>query len=186
MQRRHFRLTALASSLAFSTLAVLPLASQASAATAAAATSARPVAARAVAAPAAPTPRTVCLKNAPSQCADVKDSSNTIGTRVWLYAKSGAKDDLWLEIPYDCVIAGNNCFQLQDAQDPRLCMAADGAHGAEVTLQACEDDGSWYNQGGNKLGNGAYGQAGDLAANGSATKDYVYANNGATWLQWTW
>lgn len=128
---------------------------------------------------------TVCLTNASTQCADVKDSSDTAGTRIWLYAKSGAKDDKWIEASNPSCGAGVTCFYLEDAQNTSLCLAATGTNGAEVKLEHCNDSGSWYNEGANELGNGAYGAAGNLIANGSATKDYLYASRTGNWHQWT-
>jgi hypothetical protein len=54
-----------------------------------------------------------------------------------------------------------------------------------VKLEHCNDSGSWYNEGANKLGNGFYGANGNLIANGSASKDYLYASRTGNWHQWT-
>jgi hypothetical protein len=140
----------------------------------------------AVTAPATPTPRTVCLTNASTQCADVKDSNDTAGTRVWLYDKSQANDDKWIEVANPSCFIGAGCIYFEDAQNTSLCMSATGTGGAYVELENCEDRGSWYNEGSNILGNGFYGAAGNLGANGSASKDYVRALNNAAWHQWNW
>lgn len=129
---------------------------------------------------------TVCLTNASTQCADVRDSSDTAGTRVWLYAKSGAKDDKWIEVSdANCAVGLTSCFYLEDAQNTSLCLAATGTGGAEIQLVRCNDTGAWYNEGGNVLGNGFYGANANLIANGSATKDYLFAKRTGNWHQWT-
>jgi hypothetical protein len=128
---------------------------------------------------------TVCLTNASTQCADVRDSSNTVGTRIWLYAKSGAKDDKWIEAPDAGCAVAVACFYLEDAQNTSLCLATTGTGGAEIKLERCNDSGAWYNEGSNKLGNGFYGANATLITNGSATKDYLYANRTGNWHQWS-
>lgn len=125
---------------------------------------------------------TVCLTNASTQCADVKDSSNTAGTRIWLY--HSGNDDHWLVVQSQCDEIGLACFFIEDAVKPGLCMAATAGMGGEVKLEKCNDSGAWYNEGGNVLGNGFFGANGNLIANGSASKDFLYANRTGNWRQW--
>ncbi|HEY1616562.1 MAG TPA: hypothetical protein VGG25_03040 [Streptosporangiaceae bacterium] len=129
---------------------------------------------------------TVCLTNASTQCADVKDDSNTAGTRIWLYDKSDANSYKWVEASDSGCDAGVACFYLEDAQNTNLCLTATGTDGAEVKLENCNDAGSWYNEGANELGNGAYGANATLITNGSANEDYLYASRTGNWHQWNW
>jgi hypothetical protein len=127
---------------------------------------------------------TVCLKNASTQCADVKDSNNTSGTRIWLYPKSGANDYHWLYVGDPSCNPGA-CFYLKDAQKSALCLTATGANGARVELENCGEAGSWYNEGGNEQGNAFYGANATLITNASTTEYYLYANRTGAWRQWT-
>ena len=127
---------------------------------------------------------TVCLTNAPSQCADVKDSADTSGTRIWLYSRSDANDYHWIEVSTGCV-AGSSCFYLEDAQNTSLCLSATGTNGAQIQLRNCNETGAWYDEGGNELGNGFYGAAATLITNGSASKDYLFGSRTGNWHQWT-
>lgn len=126
----------------------------------------------------------VCLTNAPTQCADVKNDNNTAGTRIWLYPKSQGKSNQWILVSNPNCGAGAACNYFQDAANTNLCMTAMGTGGANVELQNCDDAGSWYNEGGNLLGNGAFGERGNLEANSSATGYYLYANEAGNWHQW--
>lgn len=174
MQRCRFRLPILAASVVFSALTVLALASPASAGTSSQTASRRAVTV------------TVCLKNASTQCADVMDSHNTSGTRIWLYPKSRAKDYHWDYVSNPNCTAGVVCFYLKDAQATSLCLAATGTNGARVELRKCGDNGSWYNEGGNELGNGFYGANATLITNSDKTGYFLYANRTGNWRQWTY
>src|ERR1700761_7865617 len=72
-------------------------------------------------------PVKVCLENAETQCADVKDSSNTANTRVWLY--HNGNDDKWLKVlDTECIGAGlEDCYFLEDAENTSLCLSATGS-----------------------------------------------------------
>jgi hypothetical protein len=126
---------------------------------------------------------TVCLKNAPKWCADVRNNSNTAGTRIWLW--SNGSDDKWIETTNVSCVAGV-CFNLEDAQNTSLCLTATGTNGAEIKLEKCNNAGSWYNEGGNMLGNGFYGANGSLIANAAGQGDYLYSSRTGAWHQWSW
>ena len=130
-------------------------------------------------------PVKVCLENAETQCADVKDSSNTANTRVWLY--HNGNDDKWLKVlDTECIGAGlEDCYFLEDAENTSLCLSATGSFGADIELRNCSDTGAWFAHG-DELGNGDYGANGNLVANGDASKDYLYANRTGNWSKWDW
>ena len=75
----------------------------------------------------------------------------------------------------------------EDAQKPTLCLSATGAFGAHIALETCGDKGSWYNQGGGLLGNGWYGESGDMDTQGVGSGYYLYAVDsldGGKYLTW--
>lgn len=124
---------------------------------------------------------TVCLTNAPGQCADVKDAHDVAGNPIWLW--HNGNDYHWLEVTHQCGI-GKTCFFLEDARAPGLCLTAVGTNGTRTKLENCSDAGSWFNEGGNRLGNGFYGASGSLMTNGSANGYYLSAAFTGTWHQW--
>ena len=86
---------------------------------------------------------TICLTNAPSFCADVKNSVNTSGQPIWLYRpQDGAKDYHWIEVSVPCgdtvcLCPVSNCVEFEDAQNINLCLAASPT-GSSVELIGCE------------------------------------------------
>lgn len=98
---------------------------------------------------------TICLTYASSYCADVKDGQNVSGQPIWLYEASGSRDYHWILITGVSCVAGTGCYNFEDAQDTSLCLST--TVGREIELGTCGGRGSWYSEGGNLLGNGAYG-----------------------------
>ena len=127
---------------------------------------------------------TVCIHNKglTGWCADVYDNHNTAGTRIWLW--HNGSDDQWVVAAHQCAAIGLTCFALEDAQSRGLCMAATGTGGAPIELERCTDDGAWYNQGRDYLGNGFYGAAGDLDAQAAGQGQYLYAYSNGNYLAW--
>jgi hypothetical protein len=127
---------------------------------------------------------TVCLHNSrlTGWCADVYNNHNTAGTRIWLW--HNGSDDKWVVAATQCALTGMICFALEDAQSRGLCLTATGTGGAPIELERCNDRGTWYNQGGNELGNGFYGAAGDLDAQAAGQGQYLYAYRNGNYLTW--
>lgn len=90
--------------------------------------------------PAVPPQRVkLCLANASSFCADVKNSVNQSGTPIWLYRPStGAKDYLWYYERPTCGVACipecsvTVCVAFVDVQNTNLCLAASQSQGTEL------------------------------------------------------
>jgi hypothetical protein len=80
---------------------------------------------------------TIRLTNAPSYCADVKNSVNKAGTTIWLYKCSQGKSEHWLEIGGRAcgVQQPNLCTEFIDARNTSLCLAMSSSH--KVVLQGC-------------------------------------------------
>jgi hypothetical protein len=138
------------------------------------------------AAPKAPAVQvTLCLTNSSSYCADVKDSDNVSGQPIWLY-QSG-NDDHWIMISGVTCTAGSNCFKFEDAQNTSLCLST--TVGRAIELGTCGDRGSWYSEGGNLLGNGAYAASYTLMVQSPANKNLLTAlpaNTSGYWQQWSY
>jgi hypothetical protein len=85
----------------------------------------------------------ICLTNAPTYCADVKDANNTPGASIWLWRTSdGANDYKWLEwqVPCTdsiCICEASSCLEFQDAQDPGQCLGTNQA-GNAIILLGCQ------------------------------------------------
>lgn len=116
----------------------------------------------------------ICLHNHPTACATVKNDNNVSGNPVVLYSQGGT-DGRWIPISHLCSRIALTCFKLEDAQAPGLCLTATGAYGAPIQLKTCSDQGSWYNQGAYELGNGWYGESGDLDAQVVGANQPLYA-----------
>lgn len=146
---------------------------------------------------------TICLTNARSFCADVKNSNNTSNASIWLYRpQDGAKDYKWLEVPvpctvFTCICDSADCISFEDVQSPTLCLAASPT-GTSVQLINCHiADGeggtaraAWIHIG-NNLENFFLGTNHDLTVNGPLFSGrYLYAAQhvspgGALWQQWS-
>lgn len=147
---------------------------------------------------------TLCLTNAPTFCADVKNANNTSGASILLYRpQDGAKDYHWLAVPINCTDAyclcpTVDCVAFEDAQNPNLCLGVAQSLRA-VVLVGCEilnDQGgtqraAWYYLGGNNWANRDMGAQGLLTVNGPlADGRYLFPAphvnpGGATWQQWS-
>src|SRR5689334_7579304 len=83
---------------------------------------------------------TLCLANASSFCADVKNSVNQSGTPIWLYRPNdGANDYLWYYERPRCGVAcipecvNTVCAAFVDVQNTNLCLAANqSGNGTEL------------------------------------------------------
>ena len=128
---------------------------------------------------------TICAHTNTKYCADVVGDSNTVGTKIWLYP-NGA-DDKWDVVVNNqgCSIIGIPCYFIKDAQNASLCLSATGAGGAPIELEKCNENGSWYDEGNYILGNGHYGESGNLDAQAIGTHDYLYALEGGKYDQFT-
>jgi hypothetical protein len=131
---------------------------------------------------------TICLTSATSYCADVKDSDDVSGQPVWLYKSSQANDYHWVMVTGVSCIAGSNCYNFEDAQKTSLCLSV--TSGRSVVLGTCNGGaGSWYSEGGNLLGNGAYGASYTLmVANdtNSSLLDGLPAHTSGYWERWNY
>jgi hypothetical protein len=116
----------------------------------------------------------ICLHDHPTACATVHNNRNVSGNPVVLYSQGGT-DGRWIAQSHTCTRIGLTCFYIKDAQAPSLCLTATGAYGAAIELLNCSDAGSWYNQGGYHLGNGWYGESGDLDAQVIGANQPLYA-----------
>jgi hypothetical protein len=116
----------------------------------------------------------ICLHDHPTACATVYNDRNVSGNAVVLYSQGGT-DGRWIPVVHLCSRIGLTCFNLEDAQAPGLCLTATGAYGAPIQLKTCGDSGSWYNQGNYQLGNGWYGESGDLDAQVVGANQPLYA-----------
>ena len=125
----------------------------------------------------------VCLHNHPTACATVHNDRNVSGNPVVLYSQGGT-DGRWIPVSHDCTLTGVTCFYLEDAQSPGLCLDATGTNGSPIQLKPCSDSGSWYNQGGYRLGNGWYGASGDLDAQVVGANQPLYAFEGGINTTW--
>lgn len=124
----------------------------------------------------------VCLLNYSSECANVYNNAKTANSRINIWQNGGS--DLWEIVPTSCV-AGSACFYIKDAQNTALCMTATGTNGAVLELKNCAEAGSWYNEGDNIVGNGYYGQAGNMITNGNVSGDFLYAKQTGPWIRWS-
>jgi hypothetical protein len=120
----------------------------------------------------------ICLHDHPTACATVHNDDNVSGDAVVLYSEGG-RDGRWIVVSHQCSRIGGTCYSLEDAQNPGLCMTATGAYGAPIQLKSCGDSGSWYNQGNYHLGNGWYGESGDLDAQAVGANEPLYALDSA-------
>jgi hypothetical protein len=135
--------------------------------------------------PAAPPTVTVCSRHNTAYCADVKGNSNTKGTAIWL--QHNGADDKWIMVTMSCTRIGLSCVKIEDAQKPTLCLTATGPNGAHIALETCGQQGAWYDQGGGELGNGWYGESGDMDTQGVGSGYYLYAVDaaaGGKYLTW--
>ena len=105
---------------------------------------------------------TICLTNASSYCADIKDGHNTSGTRIWLWNKSGAGDDHWIQQTVSCNIG--TCFVFKDALNTNLCLS-DPPGTSAIELYGCGPEYSeWYPEGDGHWGNVFKGAGATLSA----------------------
>jgi hypothetical protein len=130
---------------------------------------------------------TICAHTNTAYCVDIQ-GANAVGTKIWLYP-NGANDH-WdiVAAPQGCQFDSLGCYWFEDAQDTSLCMSTTGSDGAPIELEKCGDTGGWYNEGSYILGNGAYGEAGNLDAQAIGTHDYLYglsAADGGKYQQFT-
>lgn len=128
----------------------------------------------------------ICLHDHPTACATVKNDDNVSGDPVVLYSEGGT-DGRWIVVSHLCSRTAVSCFKVEDAQNPGLCMTATGAYGAAIKLGSCGDSGSWYDQGNYQLGNGWYGESGDLDAQVVGANQPLYAvdaGDGGEHTQW--
>jgi hypothetical protein len=116
----------------------------------------------------------ICLHDHPTACATVHNNRNVAGNAVVLYSQGGT-DGRWITRSHLCSRIGQTCFYIEDAQAPTLCLTATGAYGSPIQLKRCGDTGSWYNQGAYHLGNGWYGESGDLDAQVVGANQPLYA-----------
>jgi hypothetical protein len=106
---------------------------------------------------------TICLKDAPSYCADVKSNNNAVNETVWIWSHGG--DDLWYEVATPCGDGGcacpdTDCIEFEDVANPALCISATPSENA--TLQNCQ-----------------------LAAGGSLGASWVHLGDGLRNAFWT-
>jgi hypothetical protein len=135
--------------------------------------------------PAAPSTVTVCSHANTAYCADVRGNSNTAGTAIWL--QHNGADDKWIMVTRLCSRVGIYCVAIEDAQKPTLCLSDTGTAGSHIALETCGDKGSWYNQGGYILGNGWYGEAGDMDTQAVGNGYFLYGADsldGGKYLTW--
>ena len=116
----------------------------------------------------------ICLQNHPTACATVHNDDNVAGDAVVLYSQGGS-DGRWIIRGHTCTRIGVECFYIEDAEAPTLCLTATGAYGSPIQLKGCGDSGSWYDQGSYTLGNGWYGASGDLDAQVVGANQPLYA-----------
>ena len=132
---------------------------------------------------------TICLTNARSYCADVKDSSNRSGQPVWLYSSSSARDYHWYEIPATCpgaVPGSNACIAFSDVQNTGLCMGDNGAKNV-VLIRCSAEEAAWVFNANNHLRNATWGPQGDLAVTANANKRLLFTTypGAARWERWS-
>jgi hypothetical protein len=145
----------------------------------------------AIAAPSAASARTtvtICLTSATSYCADVKDSRDVSGQPVWLYNSSQANDYHWIFVTGVNCVAGTNCYNFKDAQNTSLCLST--TSGRSIVLGTCNGGrGSWYSEGNNLLGNGAYGASYTLMVSNDASGVLLTAlpaHTSGYWERWNY
>ena len=147
---------------------------------------------------------TICLTNASSFCADVKDSDNVSGQPVWLWQpKQGANDYHWYEVPVPCddltcACFGQTCVEFEDAQNTNLCLGV-SSNLRGISLIGCELTGvnggtaraAWIQEGHYLVNFFLGAHSGYLAVNGPLFNGrYLYpsqsiAPGGSVWEQWS-
>jgi hypothetical protein len=142
---------------------------------------------------------TICLKNSPSFCVDVKDSRDVSGQPVWLYSRSSANDYHWFEVPVPCgsmsCLPGcdnTSCIAFEDVQKPSLCLAASASEGVDLIPCQLPFGGTaraaWINSPATKIRNYFWIGA-NLGVNGPlANKNALFvtpSSGGPIWNQWT-
>jgi hypothetical protein len=140
---------------------------------------------------------TICLKNSPSFCADVKNSRDVSGQPVWLYRRSAATDFHWYEVVPPCAFSCQPgcsftaCVEFEDVQNPSLCLAASASEWGDLIACHFEEGGTgravWIPNG-NKLRNNFW-TAANLSVRGplkNGRLTFVTTVTGSgIWQAWT-
>jgi hypothetical protein len=139
---------------------------------------------------------TIHLTNASSYCADVKDSVNQPGTRIWLYKCALGGSEHWYQhSPVQCATGGQFiCSVFVDVKNTSVCLGMDGAR--HVLLQGCSAGYTtaeeWIKHTGPENGwrNEFWDGNGDLAVASDTQGDLLYGVNasngcGGCWFRWT-
>jgi hypothetical protein len=104
---------------------------------------------------------TIKLTSATQFCANVTNNVDRSGQPIQLWTCSGAGDAHFNFITGQTCVAGSNCYEFQDVHNSSLCITT--TVGGAIQLGTCGGRGSWYDEGANHLGNGAYGASYTLA-----------------------